>query len=396
LKVCVVTTAFPRWQGDAQAVFVWEAIRAIARQGVDMRVVAMHSPGAATYEVMEGIPVYRPRYAWPETMEVLRKGGAGGLPVTWEQYPLARLQMVPFMAAHVAGVVRHAVGCDLVHAHWTLSAAAAIASRIWHGVPVLLTSQGSDLLRAPKAWLGRMFARSVLRHSDCVTVLSKALAEQALLLGASEDRLDVIPNGVDTRVFRPSDEKREPIVLYVGSLIERKGLRYLVAAFPAVLRHVPQARLVLIGEGPQRAELEKALDESGVRARVTWLPFMTQEKVRQWMRRARVLVLPSTEEGQGVVLLEAMACGTPVIGSRIGGIQDVITPQVGALVPPADPSALADSTVRLMRDMDRWDAASKAARRRAVQMYDWNQIAVRFVDLYESLVSASHVRANQG
>ena len=83
MKVCVATTGFPRWAGDGQCAFVWEAARAIARQGLQVRVVAMHSPGARTHEYIDGIEVLRPRYWWPEEWEILRKEGAAGLPATW-------------------------------------------------------------------------------------------------------------------------------------------------------------------------------------------------------------------------------------------------------------------------------------------------------------------------
>jgi glycosyltransferase involved in cell wall biosynthesis len=389
----VVTTAFPRWPGDAQAVFVWEAVRAIAGQGVDVRVVAMHSPGSATHERMDGIPIFRPRYAWPESLEQLRRGGAGGLPVTWEKYPLTRLLLPPFMAAHAAAVARHAAGCDLVHAHWTLSAAAAIAGRARHKAPVLLTSQGSDLFRAPKGRIGATVTRTILSRCDHVTVLSQALREQALSLGLAADRLTIIPNGVDTTAFRPVPVEREPIILYVGSLIERKGLDSLLPAFAAVHGRVPTARLLIIGEGPEADALGAMAEDLGIADQVTWLPFLRQADVRAWMQRARVLVLPSTEEGQGVVLLEAMACGTPVVGSRVGGIQDVITSDVGALVAPASAVELAEALVDLLDDAERWGSASQAARQRAVTSYDWDGLAKQFVALYQKIVARGNVLA---
>jgi len=396
LRLCVVTTAFPRWAGDAQAVFVWEAVRAIARQGVDVRVVAMHSPGSATHELMDGVSIYRPRYAWPESLEQLRRGGAGGLPVTWEQYPLTRLLLAPFMITHSAAVARYAAGCDLVHAHWTLSAAAASAARPWHRAPVLLTSQGSDLFRAAGGRAGASLTQMILRRCHHMTVLSRALADQAVSLGVSEERLSIIPNGVDTGAFAPASSEREPIVLYVGSLIERKGLRHLLPAFAGVLECIPEAMLVVIGEGPQKRDLQALAQSIGISGKVTWLPFMQQEDVRRWMQRARVLVLPSTEEGQGVVLLEAMACGTPVVGSRVGGIQDVITPDVGALVQPADPDALVRAVVALFGDERRWVVSSRAARARAVERYDWDRIACRFIVLYERIIADAGIARRVG
>jgi glycosyltransferase involved in cell wall biosynthesis len=229
-----------------------------------------------------------------------------------------------------------------------------------------------------------------------MTVLSRALADQAVSLGVSEERLSIIPNGVDTGAFAPASSEREPIVLYVGSLIERKGLRHLLPAFAGVLECIPEAMLVVIGEGPQKRDLQALAQSIGISGKVTWLPFMQQEDVRRWMQRARVLVLPSTEEGQGVVLLEAMACGTPVVGSRVGGIQDVITPDVGALVQPADPDALVRAVVALFGDERRWVVSSRAARARAVERYDWDRIACRFIVLYERIIADAGIARRVG
>jgi len=383
MKVCVATTAFPRWQGDAQAVFVWEAVKAIARQGVDMRVVAMHSPGAATYEVMEGIPIYRPRYAWPETLEALRKGGAGGLPATFEQYPTTRLLVPPFLLAHALAIGRHARGCDLVHAHWTISGALAVLARMVHKAPVAMTVHGSDIYRLPRLPGGHAFTRWTLGHVTLASAVSGSLRQTAIHLGADPERMEVISNGVNTERFPPGSEHREEIILYVGSFIERKGLCHLLRSLPLVLGDCPGTRLVLIGEGPQKAELAQLSVTLGIDRHVTFLPFAPQSEVAQWMQRARLLVLPSTEEGQGVVLLEALSSATPIVASGVGGIPDVVTPDVGILVPPANPEALGKGIAALMRDRARWLAASRAARARAVGTYAWDRIASRFVAMYE-------------
>lgn len=387
MKVCVITTAFPRWPGDAQAIFVWEAVRAIARRGVDIRVVAMHSPGTAAHEIMDGIPVHRPRYAWPESLELLRKGGAGGLPSTFEQHPHTWLLLPQFLATHTLAMVRHVRDCDLVHAHWTLSGACAAIARAIHKAPVLLTVHGSDIYRLPRLPAGRRFTRWVLTHCNQISAVSNSLRETTIALGANPEHICVVSNGVDTQRFTMGDDRREDTILYVGSFIERKGLRYLLHSLPGIIRHHPERRLVLVGEGPQYEELVALATRLGVADHVTFLPFSPQDQVARWMRRARLLVLPSIEEGQGVVLLEALASGTPIVASNVGGIPDVVTPDVGALVPPADPKTLGEAISRLMDDECRWLAASKAARSRAVQFYDWDHIAAQFVDLYEKTIA---------
>src|SRR3989304_6742040 len=125
MKVCIVTTSFPRWPQDTKGTFVLEAARAVREQGVKVRVIAMHNPGSKTKEVFPpDIEVIRPRYLWPERWEVLQTEG-GGLPTLWKRRPLARPALIPFFITHTLAIMRYSRDCDLVHANWTLAAAPA-------------------------------------------------------------------------------------------------------------------------------------------------------------------------------------------------------------------------------------------------------------------------------
>ena len=140
----MAATTFPRWPGDGQGAFVWGLASALQRQGAEVTVVALHTPGAATHERMDGVTVIRPRYWWPVRAESLRKDG-GGLPITLRKYPLARVQLPVFASVLTATLARVGRGCDVVHAHWTVAGAAAVVARPIHRKPVLVTVQGSDI-----------------------------------------------------------------------------------------------------------------------------------------------------------------------------------------------------------------------------------------------------------
>ena len=386
MRVCIVTTTFPRWMGDGQGAFVWEAARAVASQGVHVQVVAMHSPGLPPRTTMDGITVLRPRYLRPERWEILRKEG-GGLPITWQKHPLGRLQILPFALVHTLATVSCARSCDLIHAHWTLSTACALAGRLAHRRPILATLHGSDIFRVTKSPVGAFLTRQVLLRADRVMAVSRALMEPAVRLGIPSRKFEVIPDGVDTGRFVPSPtSKREDVILFVGSLIERKGVRYLLAAMPAVFRSLPHFRLVLVGDGPQDQMLKGLAEELGISDRVSFLGFQSQEEVRAWMQRTKLLVLPSLEEGLGVVLLEALACGTPVVASHVDGIPEVITPEVGVLVQPADTTALGIAIQSVLENQQIWADMSWRARERAVSLYDWNHIATQWIALYQSML----------
>jgi glycosyltransferase involved in cell wall biosynthesis len=243
--------------------------------------------------------------------------------------------------------------------------------------------------------LGAWFTRSVLNRSNQVTALSHALKDAAVAAGANAAKIAIVPNGVDIQHFVPpqpdlrgQESGEAPIILFTGFLIQRKGVRYLLdalALLPADLQHY---RTVIVGEGPEEEALRSQVAALGLHERVKFVGFRPQAEVSEWMRGAHVFVLPSLEEGQGVVLLEALASGTPIVASDVDGIRDVVVPEVGYRVPAADPAALAAGLTQLLRgDRATWQRMSLAARQRAVEVYDWDKIAARFIELYQQLIA---------
>jgi glycosyltransferase involved in cell wall biosynthesis len=383
MKICIVTTNFPRWPGDLRVPFIYEASLALQRQGCQVRVIATHNPGAKTHEWMDGIEVIRPRYL-PDRFEVLQRDTAG-MPAAWKKNPWARLAVLPYMLVQALAVARWTRGCDIIHANWTLSAWLAWATQWIHRRPYIITVQGSDIFQAPKIPLVAPLTRRALNGAKRVLALSCALAEATRRLGVSAGKITRMPNGVSLEHFpSPPEGLRGPLLLFTGSLIERKGPIYLIRAFPQVLEQHPDARLVLVGEGTQQDELVQTVRLLGLDKKVTFTGTQSQAQVGEWMRKARLFILPSLEEGQGVVLVEALASGTPCIGSAVGGIPDVVTPEVGRLVPPENSEALAAAIHELLQDDELWLKLSRQARQRAEQEYDWDVIAGRIMEIYQS------------
>jgi glycosyltransferase involved in cell wall biosynthesis len=347
----------------------------------------MHSPRARRRETLSGVEVHRPPYWWPASREALRKD-LGGLPVNLKGHPGRWAQMLPLVLVHSREASRLAREADLIHAHWTLSGLCALpASRRWQK-PLVLTVQGSDMLQAAQGLLGSWTARLALRHCDQVTALSRALADRVLQFGIPTSKVTIIPNGVDTDYFHPPpSDARENQVVFIGSLIPRKGVNYLIEAMPQVLRAVPNVQLVLVGDGPLRRELEEFARRRGLEGKVQFTGAQPPSGVRSFLQQAKVLVLPSVQEGQGVVLLEAMACGTPVVASSVDGIPDVVSSDSGRLVAPRAPGPLADAIVSLLSDPTLWARMSRTAREQAVSRFSWEKIAAKFIDLYQRLTA---------
>lgn len=386
MKVCMAATTFPRWAGDGQGAFVWGLARALTRQGLTVAVVAIHTPGAAEHETIEGIEVFRPRYWWREADELLRKDG-GGLPITLRRYPMARIQLAPFFAGHMRAIAATGRDADVVHAHWTISGGAAVWSRAFHRRPVIVTVQGSDIFQVPKLPLGATYTRHVLGRCQRVTTLTTALRDAALKIGVDDSSLSVIPNGVDINEFVPAPQAdREKVILFVGFLIQRKGVAFLLDAAAQVLTRHADYRVVILGEGPEEPSLREQASRLGIERSVEFLGFQPQHIVREWMRRAQIFVLPSVEEGQGVVLLEALASGTPVVGSDVDGIAEVITPAVGRLFPVGDSAALAERVLEIIEDAALCHRLAAAARQRAEMEYDWDRLSLEYIALYRQVL----------
>jgi len=387
-RICIVTTSFPRWPEDDQGTFVLEVSKALHRQGVLVRVIAPHAPGAKDREDIEGIDVVRPRYAWPERFEALRKYRAG-LPVILRKEPIVWLLLPLFLLSQFLTLLRHARDCDVIHANWTLSASAAVAAKIFLRKPVIVTVQGSDIYETQRlGWL-KSITKAILSRCDQVLALSSSLAQVTASLGVSPERILVLPNGVDVEYFRPIDEQREPIILFVGSLIERKGVRTLVEAGPAIFASHPEYSIVFVGEGPLSGELVELSRKLNIEDKVLLTGSQSPAEVRQWMQKSKLLVLPSVEEGLGVVLLEALACGTPCVASKVGGIPDIITPEIGRLIDPADLEQLAEAVHEVIDDPELWARMSQAARERILDHFSWQQISSRLLKIYAAIAAES-------
>lgn len=245
-------------------------------------------------------------------------------------------------------------GYDVLLVSWAYPDAAAagwLARRL--KIPYVVKVHGSDLNVQAEYPMRRRQIRSALRGASAVVAVSRALAEKAVSIGADPARVSVIYNGVDSALFYPGSrcEARArlqlstdaPLLLYVGNLKASKGCLDLLEAFPAVLAMRPLAQLAYVGAGPCWAALLERAAALGCVKRVRLIGAIPHAALGDWFRAADLLCLPSHNEGVPNVVLEAMACGTPVVATRVGGIPEVVPDYAGILVPVRDQSALSSA-----------------------------------------------------
>lgn len=262
---------------------------------------------------------------------------------------LAHVTWGPLYAASIAPLLAKQRGhVDVVLGAWAYpdGFAAVVAARLL-GVPAVIKLHGSDVnviakLPGPRRLTGWAFGRAAR-----VVAVSRALADEAVAMGAPRDRVRVVMNGVDETIFHPRDRAAAraelglpagPLAVYIGNLKDVKGVQDLPAIWERTLAAVPDATLAVVGSGPLQAQVAAGLAPFGERARM--IEAQPLARVPLFMAAADVLVLPSHNEGTPNVVLEALACGRRVVGTTVGGVPDVLArPELGALAPPRDPAA---------------------------------------------------------
>ncbi|MBA3422279.1 MAG: glycosyltransferase, partial [Thermoleophilaceae bacterium] len=327
-------------------------------------------------------------------------------------------ELLPYMDAFAADLRRswQREPPDLVHAHFWMSGIAALEAASPLGIPVVQTFHALGLVKrryqgaADPSPPGRLEIEDrIVAEADRIVATCTDELFELVRLGADRRRVSVVPCGVDLDRFRPDGPaeprpqrsgRTRPRVLAVARLVERKGVGDVVEA----LARLPEADLVIAG-GPDRAELAsdpevcrlRALAErAGVVDRVDFRGRVGRDELPALFRSADVAVCVPWYEPFGIVPLEAMACGVPVVASSVGGLIDTVTDgATGVHVPPRDPVRLASALGALIADRARARALGNAGARRARERYGWDRIAGATLDAYAGVVAGAQVPARR-
>lgn len=381
MRVLFLTHSFPRFPGDAAGSFVLRLGTALEREGVEVRVIAPAAADAPARERMGAVEVERFRYA-PRRLETLAYTGnmASQVRESWG----ARAALSGMFAAELAAALRsiRAFRPDLVHAHWWFPNGLVGGWAGWiTGTPLVTTFHGTDIRMARTYPASRPALRQVVRRSAAVTAVSRWLAAESHEMTGVMPK--VAPMPVETASFTPGPEgERNGRLLFVGRLTRQKGVDLLLrtlALLPAPLG------LDVVGEGEERSPLEALALSLGLESRVTWHGAQPGQALPPFYRRAIAVVVPSVDEGLGLVAVEAQLCETPVVAFASGGLIDVVEHGVtGLLVEHRDPKALAAAIAALLARTDGGAALGRAGRERALSHFDPAVAAGRYVDIYRS------------
>jgi len=382
VRVLFVTHSFPRFGGDVAGAFILRLARALGDGGTEVRVLAPSGAQLANIDTIDGVAVRRFRYA-PRKWETLAYTGTMAEQVGDSFRGKAALAGMLSRGALALRSAAAEFAPDVIHAHWWFPAG-LLAYGSLSSKPLVTTLHGSDVRLARRsAWAPLLFRR-VVAKSAAVTAVSGYLAAEGESMAPGR-RFAVEPMPVDVELFSPGTGARAPDrFLFVGRLNAQKGIAQLLHAIATT---ASVASLDVVGDGPDRAELEASARALGLTGRVRWLGAQTQAQLAPLYRAATAVVIPSEGEGLGLVAVEAQLCETPVIAFRSGGLPDVVSDGVtGILTPPGDVRALAVAMDALLARADRGASLGRAGRDAALARFSPAVAATHYQSIYESVV----------
>jgi glycosyltransferase involved in cell wall biosynthesis len=377
LKIAVVTRYFPSsaepWQGRS----AYQTLRVLARR-TDLRVF---------YPNAQYPSVLKPRSRGYDRLDA--SFSPPDVKASYYDFPALPVLSRPlngWLAARALLPHVRAFAPDLIFSLFLYPdgyASLKIAKAL--SVPVVIQSIGSDINRIGDPISARL-TRKVLREADSIMTVSNDLCAKAIAMGAAPATTRAVVNGCDLEVFHPMDRsaarhrlglnQETEIVVYIGRMDIKKGLRELVEATALLRSSRPKLQVYLIGEGPDRPAITSAIQTRGATDFIYALPACAFDDVAVWMAAADLVTLPSYMEGCPNVVLEALACGRPVVATRVGGIPEILSAACGELVPPKDSTALAQA---LSSVLDRkWDSEAISAH----GSRSWEAVADELLEIF--------------
>lgn len=393
MRILTFSSLYPNARQPSHGIFVENRLRHLRAYAPDLevRVVApvpwfpFSSPrfgsyaqyaGVAAEEQRHGVSVLHPKYP------VIPKIGMQFAP--WSMYRFAR------------GAVRRlrdgGFDFDLIDAHYFYpDGVAAMWLAREFDRPFVVTGRGTDLNLIPRYPGPRAKIQQVAAAAAHMITVAAALQDYLHDMGVSGEKLSVLRNGVDLQFFQPPDDRaalREmlgfsdrPTLLSVGHLIERKGHHLVIEA----MRELPEADLLIAGDGPELAALQGLVEQWSLGERVIFAGRLSQEELRQHYQAADALILASSREGWANVLLESMACGTPVVATPVDGTPEVVAgPAAGQLTEDRSAAAIVRATRALIADMP-----ERQATRRYAEGFSWDATSRGQLDIFERAIARS-------
>lgn len=405
IKVLVLTSSFPRYKTDWWQQAILSIYSNMDSSKYNITILAPSAPGAKKTETIKGIRVKRFTYFYPPSLQMLTSG-EGILYTSQKIRILGKIQIFTFLMAEFFSVIKiiSKEDFDIIHANWILpQGLIAVIAKFIFRKPVIVTIHGSDIFALNKFNFLKAF---ILKFCDLCTANSSATFEVAHKINQNA-KLKIVAMGVDIKMFNPKKKDinwrkqfgdKPKIILGVGRLIKWKGFEYLVRAFPYVLDKFSQAKLVIVGKGPEEENLKKLAKNLHLEIdkNIFFPDHFPSDKFPSIYASCDLAVSPSItvaatgeKEGQGNVALEARASGTPVIASRSGGLVDTIDGKTnGLLFREKDYKELAKKIIDVFSNEKLRESLSINGLKYVRENYSWRRTSQKFEEFYEEIINA--------
>lgn len=394
-KLLVLSSTYPRSTSDTEPGFVHQLCKHLLSD-FDVTVICPHSPNSRPTENLEGVNVIRYRYA-PRRLESLAYDG--GIAANIKDNPFKLLLLPLFFLSQLWVTYRfiRLESPDAIHAHWIIPQGftAALLKTLEKKTPkILLTSHGGDLFSL-RSWPFTQMKRFSVRRAAAVTVVSRAMLNEAIHLGLKHTNINIQPMGVDLRYrFTPSErvERSTNEILFVGRLVEKKGLRYLIDAMPTVLKNYPDAFLTVIGAGPEMPSICRHIHRLNLTNNVNLVGPLDQGSLPLFFRRAALFVAPfiqtkfGDQEGLGLVVIEAIGCGCPSVVADVPATRDITDYCENIIVTRSqDSSALANAICNTLANIANNKSEALRARSMLLNRFDWTAVSKRYSNILQTI-----------
>jgi glycosyltransferase involved in cell wall biosynthesis len=391
LKVLFVTHNYIRFKGDFSGVFLHLLARKLGDFGIEVIVIAPHDSHTDEYEEIDGIKIYRFRYA-ADDKETFAYRGDMHRQLFRNPFRIFRLISFIKVSYRLALTVIEEEKIGVVSIQWLIPNGITgffLKRRLKEKITLHLSSHGTDIRLLTKLPFVYSIFKPVIKKAKCWTVVSSYLRDLILSKDSRNvDKIRVIPMPNDETLFHPDSQiKKEPyLIVAVSRLTVQKRLYLLLEAIKIVSEKIPEIRLEIYGAGPERMTLTDLIVSSGLEGRARIYQPVPQEELNKIYNRAAVVVLNSINEGFGLALTEAMLCRTAVIGTISGGITDIIEDNKSGLLVPADNAeALAEAIEKIIGDAVLRERLAEDGYQRAIGEFSSESSARQYADLFRGL-----------
>lgn len=395
--IIVLASTYPRWKDDHEPQFIHELCKRLTKE---FNVIALvpDAQQADSNGLLDDVEVIRYRYAPKSLQSLVNNGGivANLKTYLWKWLLVPSFVIGQYLALNKLIKERN---IDLIHAHWLLPQgliAQSLAKK--YSIPFIVTSHGGDLYGLQGKYLTQL-KKNVAESAVAMTVVSSAMKNFLLEQDIHPKNLSVIPMGIDLKnrfLVSQKNSRKSYELLFVGRLVPKKGIPFLLEALAILTQQYPQLRLKIVGFGPEENNLKLKTQQLRLEHAVEFLGALPQEKLPNLYQTTAIFVAPfiradnGDQEGLPVALMEAIGCGCPIIAGQVAGIEDLLGEfATKTSVNPKDIHALASAIANILENPSEALAISDRIREHAISFIDWDNVAEGYIELIKTSISTS-------